>query len=84
MGKCERSACDRVRAESAAEIALVAAQDQDGRQKDAEEQVIFRQKKGDEDPDANPEQDKTQSFFHISHRPKDRRIYFIYMQKPVK
>ena len=49
---------------SAAEKALISAEDQDGGQEDPEKKIVLRQKQSDKDPDPGPEQDKTQSFFH--------------------
>lgn len=49
---------------STTDIALVAAEDQDGRQEDSQEQLIFREEQSDEDSDSDPEQDKPKDFFH--------------------
>lgn len=45
-------------------ITLVTADDEDGGEKNAGKEVVFRQKERKEDTDADPEHDKTDSFSH--------------------
>ncbi len=49
---------------SAAEITLIAAYNKDSGQKDSYEQIFFRQKQGEKNSDADPEQDKSYGSLH--------------------
>lgn len=62
-------------------MTLISTDNQDGREKDTDEQVFFRQKQSKEDSDTNPEQDKADGFFHKNDRPVFiKSAYFYYMQ----
>lgn len=60
---------------SAAGEALVSADDQDSGQEDPDEQVLFRQKQGDKDADADPEQDKSDGSSHNGRPPFPKITY---------
>jgi len=58
---------------SAAEITLIAAYNKYSGQKDAYKQIFFRQKQGEKNADADPEQDKPYRSLH-----KERFPPFLY------